>query len=203
MRTLDSSPQQPFFEEQPTEPIGTGENFGPGVDANSQADLPVPGTPGKGWVQPLDESMLPWEQNDSSAWLNQTAPRQQVSSLTTNGNATMTRSRRGSNGTAPRRKGLRVSRRTLLVGAGIAGLAGVAAAAGVTVVKLTSGQNTSSTPTTLAGNQQIAHLLRRAGFGAAPGEIETYSALGLTSVSPPPSLISAKFRTFCAGGWRA
>ncbi len=177
MRTIDSSPQQSPFEERPTEPIRQSENFGPVVGASSQTDLQVPGT-SKAWARPLDESMLPWEQGDSSAWLNQTAPPQHVSSQTTNNSATMTRPRRGSKGTAPHRRGLRVSRRTLLVGAGIAGLAGVAAAAGITVVNLTSRHST--TTTTLAGNQQIAHLLRRAGFGAAPGEIETYSALGIS-----------------------
>jgi uncharacterized protein (DUF1800 family) len=71
-----------------------------------------------------------------------------------------------------------VSRRALLVGAGIAGVATVAVAAGIELHNLTSGhQNGISGP--LASDQQIAHLLRRAGFGAAPGEIATYSALGL------------------------
>lgn len=77
---------------------------------------------------------------------------------------------------APRRGGPRISRRALLVGAGMAGVATAAVAAGVGIHSLTS----PTSPTTAPGKrEQIAHLLRRAGFGAAPGEIETYSALGI------------------------
>jgi uncharacterized protein (DUF1800 family) len=74
-------------------------------------------------------------------------------------------------------RGPHISRRTLLVGAGLAGAATVAVAAGVGIHNLTS---PSLATGSLAANQQIAHLLRRAGFGVAPGELETYSALGLT-----------------------
>ncbi len=86
----------------------------------------------------------------------------------------------GVGGSAPaarkRRGGPRVSRRTLLVGAGVAGLASVAVAAGFTVHNLTASHNA----TQIGSDQQIAHLLRRAGFGAGPGDVASYGALGLS-----------------------
>jgi uncharacterized protein (DUF1800 family) len=177
MQTIDPSRNQPPFEERPTEPLMPGENFGPALDANSHADLSAPGAPRKNWVRPLDESMLPPEPDQAGAWLNYTAPTQSVNSATGSGSASMAG---GANSAPPRwqprRGGPRVSRRALLVGAGIAGVAGVAVAAGFGIHSLTS----SHSAVAPAGNQQIAHLLRRAGFGAAPGEIETYSALGVT-----------------------
>ncbi|HEY7350132.1 MAG TPA: DUF1800 family protein [Ktedonobacterales bacterium] len=119
-----------------------------------------------------------WEDANSDFWLRQTAPTRIVDSQPPGGSIVVSS---GANSGPPRwqalrRGGPRVSRRTLLVGAGIAGIATVAVAAGVGVYSLAGSERNSVAP---AGAQQIAHLLRRAGFGAAPGEIETYSALGI------------------------
>src|SRR5581483_10338575 len=84
--------------------------------------------------------------------------------------------RQKANQKAKRRGGPRVSRRTVLVGAGLAGIAAIA---------LTSALGNHPAPpppkpaTPIGTREQIAHLLRRAGFGPAPGEIETYRALGI------------------------
>lgn len=145
----------PLDDEQPTLVPNAVESFGPGLGG---------------------------DQNDTDAWLRQTGPTQINQSQTASayGGSPVYN---GANSAPPRWRaskhgGPRVSRRTLLVGAGIAGVATVAVAAGVGIHNLSSSpQNTLSGP--LGSTQQIAHLLRRAGFGAAPGEIETYSALGL------------------------
>jgi Protein of unknown function (DUF1800) len=72
------------------------------------------------------------------------------------------------------RRGL--SRRALLGGAlGVAAVGAAAAAAGVVYEQK---QSQGSGP--VASNQQIGHLLRRAGFGATPEELKSYSALGYT-----------------------
>jgi uncharacterized protein (DUF1800 family) len=155
MRTTDPlQSQAPFDDDRPTQPLMPGESFGPGFGA---------------------------AQDDADAWLRQTSPTSIVDSQPPGGSSPPA-VYSGTSGSppsrqAPRRGGPRVSRRTLLVGAGIAGVATVAAAAGVGIHSLTSSHQSASGP--LANDQQIAHLLRRAGFGAAPGEIATYSALGI------------------------
>ncbi len=74
--------------------------------------------------------------------------------------------------TIPARKGF--SRRTLFIG--LAG-AGVAAATSVAVLEQVVA-STSSAQGSVAGNVQIGHLLRRAGFGLTPEELADYSKLG-------------------------
>jgi hypothetical protein len=73
-----------------------------------------------------------------------------------------------------------LSRRQLtfgLVGAGVAGVA--AAAAGVGVEQwLQHGGPNSVFHGPAASNVQIGHLLRRAGFGATPQDLQTYASLG-------------------------
>ncbi len=81
------------------------------------------------------------------------------------------------NGGAPKpaRRG-RLSRRGLLIGAGAVGLGAVALTSGIIYAR---GDLPFFKPTP-APNNQISHLLRRAGFGAQAGDIQSYSALGLT-----------------------
>ncbi|MBE3559529.1 MAG: DUF1800 domain-containing protein [Ktedonobacteraceae bacterium] len=67
-----------------------------------------------------------------------------------------------------------ISRRKLALG--LAG-AGVALAAGAIGVEQLI-QHNMAAPGALTGNAQIGHLLRRAGFGATPDELASYSALG-------------------------
>jgi hypothetical protein len=89
------------------------------------------------------------------------------------------------NGAPPRpngRGGKKLSRRGLLIGAGAVG---VGAAAITTGILATQGKVhvpgiASGPPPTPAAHAQIAHLLRRAGFGARWSEIQQYSALGWT-----------------------
>ena len=156
-------------DERPTRPLGLGDSFGAGITPENTVDsLPTQPyqTPG---AAPVDDK-LPWEQRDDALWLRQTQANQPVASSTANGVQM--------NGAPPRRKrgkGPNVSRRALLVGAGVAGLASVAVAAGFTVHNLL----TSNAPSAgQSDTEKFAHLLRRAGFGAAPGDIATYSALG-------------------------
>jgi uncharacterized protein (DUF1800 family) len=124
------------------------------------------------------------DQSQTDEWLRQTGPTQTPDSqaVSAYGGSLM---HNGANSAPPRWQapkrggGPRVSRRALLVGAGIAGVATVAVAAGVTIHDLSSSSH-SGPSGPLANNQQIAHLLRRAGFGAAPGDIATYGALGIS-----------------------
>jgi uncharacterized protein (DUF1800 family) len=180
MQTKQYPPNEPPYDEQPTQalgpgerptrPLGPAESFGsPITPANTIDSLPT--AP----LQAPNQDSLPWEQSGNDAWLRQTGAmppisRPAVGSAQTNGqngNAQTARKRRG---------GPRVSRRTLLVGAGVAGLASVAVAAGFGIHNLTASRNTPQIGT----DQQVAHLLRRAGFGAGPGDVASYSALGLS-----------------------
>ncbi len=116
---------------------------------------------------------------DSDSWLRQTGPTQ-ISNSQGSAYGGSVSQYNGATSPPPRRRGgPRVSRRALLVGAGIAGVATVAVAAGVEIHNLTTSSSQSAISGPLGSNQQIAHLLRRAGFGAAPGDIATYSALGI------------------------
>lgn len=76
--------------------------------------------------------------------------------------------------TSARRAG-GVSRRKLVFG--LAG-AGVAAAVGGVAVEQWLQHGGLSTHGPVAGDAQIGHLLRRAGFGATPEELATYTSLG-------------------------
>lgn len=73
--------------------------------------------------------------------------------------------------------GRKISRRGLFIGAGAVGLGAVAVTTGVLAAegRIHIGGGPPPTP---APNQQIAHLLRRAGFGARQSEIQHYSSLG-------------------------
>src|SRR5579883_573513 len=85
---------------------------------------------------------------------------------------------RPSAGASTRRRDL--SRRQValgLMGAGVAGVAAAAAGAGVEQWLQHGGLNTIFHGP-VAGNMQIGHLLRRAGFGATPQDLQTYAALG-------------------------
>jgi uncharacterized protein (DUF1800 family) len=72
-----------------------------------------------------------------------------------------------------------MSRRTLLGASllGIAGLGAVGVAGGV-ALNLVENGGFSSLFHTAASNVQTGHLLRRAGFGASPVDMQTYSSLG-------------------------
>jgi uncharacterized protein (DUF1800 family) len=78
----------------------------------------------------------------------------------------------------PKQRGIRLSRRQLLIGAGVVGVGAAAITSGILYER-------GALPFASAGKpmpapaSQIAHLLRRAGFGARASEIQTYSALGL------------------------
>jgi hypothetical protein len=78
---------------------------------------------------------------------------------------------------APRSGGKKISRRGLLIGAGAVGLGAVAVTTGVLAAegRIHIGGTAAPTP---APDQQISHLLRRAGFGARQSEIQHYSSLG-------------------------
>ncbi len=154
-------------------PLGPDELIGLDISSENTVDA-LPTTPYQAPGAAPDYSQAPWDGSDDVTLVRPTQPIQPVadgsSSGALNGGQVNT--------PAPRRKrssGPHVSRRTLLVSAGVAGLASVAVAAGFTVHNLVSSQESGQT----AGNQQIAHLLRRAGFGAGPGDIATYSALGV------------------------
>jgi uncharacterized protein (DUF1800 family) len=67
----------------------------------------------------------------------------------------------------------KISRRHLIIGAGAVGVGAVAITSGVVIIR--GALNHSTTP---AKPQQIAHLLRRAGFGAGQSELHEYNALG-------------------------
>jgi uncharacterized protein (DUF1800 family) len=182
MRTTDPLQNQaPSDDEPPTQPLGQGESFGPGFGAEHRNAFSSGGPIFQAdSTQPV-ASRASWEQGNAPAWLQPTGPTQVGGSQTIVESDTSTprngRSKAPGRGQARRGGGPRVSRRTLLVGAGIAGVATVAVAAGVGIHNLTSTHQ--SAPGTLESHQQIGHLLRRAGFGAAPGEIATYSALGI------------------------
>jgi uncharacterized protein (DUF1800 family) len=77
-----------------------------------------------------------------------------------------------------KRQSKRVSRRTLLIGAGIAGVGGVAVAAGLTIQH--NARHAATVTSSLGSHAQVGHLLRRAGFGAAPGDLATYEPLGIS-----------------------
>jgi uncharacterized protein (DUF1800 family) len=179
MKNSDPSQDQPpFDDERPTQPLVRGESFGPGFGGQESDDLAPMGAALPAGDAQAGASQPFWDQGATDAWLRQTGPTRSLGSQPASGPAAAAHN--GASRTprwqAPRRGGPRVSRRTLLVGAGIAGVAGVAVAAGVGFHSLTSPGTGSVTP---AANQKIAHLLRRAGFGAAPGDIETYGALGI------------------------
>ena len=162
MRTTDPLQRlTPPDDEPPTQPLGQGDALASG----GQPDIP----------------QTFWEQTNTDSWLRSTGPTQVGQNQTVDGSLAAVvgtgSTAASAGGQTPRRGGPRVSRRTLLVGAGIAGVATVAVAAGVGIHNLTAPKTTSAP---LVANQQIAHLLRRAGFGAAPGEIETYGALGIS-----------------------
>src|SRR5579859_4240642 len=176
MKTSDPSQPSSPYEDQPTQPLGPGESFGPAFDAESDADLmPI------GAALPPDSTQPTLGQGNTDAWLRQTGPMPGVNSAGASQTARIAGTSARQNSNPPhwkaKRGGPLVSRRTLLVGAGIAGLGVAAAATGVGLHSIFSSQNKNAVAP--AGNQQIAHLLRRAGFGAAPGELETYSALGI------------------------
>ncbi|HEX6778849.1 MAG TPA: DUF1800 domain-containing protein [Ktedonobacterales bacterium] len=161
------------FGERPTQPLGFGAPAGPEITAENTVDsLPTAPYQAPGAAPANDK--LPWEQSGNMSWPPPGGANQQVDGGSTGGlikGAQM-------NGAAPRRKrgsGPHVSRRTLLVGAGVAGLASVAVAAGITVHNLTSSHESGGQ---VSDNEKFAHLLRRAGFGAGPGDISAYSALG-------------------------
>lgn len=82
-------------------------------------------------------------------------------------------------GGAPRGRGPRLSRRGLMVGAVAVGVTAAAITTGIIYARENGGlHNPFAAKPAPAGNQQIAHLLRRAGFGALPSEIQSYAALG-------------------------
>ncbi len=163
--------QPPLDGERPTQPLWQGASSGPPAD-DRESDAPTL-TDVPGGAQPEIAQAL-WEHSSAASPPGQTGPSSIVDSQPPGGNGVSASAPGGPNSAPALRQGPRLSRRALLVGVGIAGAAGVAAAAGIGIHSLTS---PAVAP---AGNQQIAHLLRRAGFGAAPGEIETYSALGLS-----------------------
>ncbi len=176
MKTNNPSQPSSPYEDQPTQPLGPGESFGPAFNPGSDDDfMPTGAAFPPGSTQPT------LAQDDTDAWLRQTGPMPGVNSAPASQTARIAGTSARQNSAPPhwkaKRGGPRVSRRTLLVGAGIAGLGVAAAATGVGLHAIFSNHSESAAP---AGNQQIAHLLRRAGFGAAPGELETYSALGIT-----------------------
>jgi len=169
---------EPPDDERPTLPLGPGERFGPSITpANTVGSLP------EAAFQAPHPDQLPWERANDETWLRQTGALPSLSPASSVASALGTPpfTPGGTPGGQPtsrkRSKGLKVSRRTLLVGAGVAGLASVAVAAGLTVHNFTASHNATQISTE---QQQIPHLLRRAGFGAAPGDVATYSALGVS-----------------------
>ncbi len=76
-------------------------------------------------------------------------------------------------------RGPRVSRRGLLLGAGAVGVTAAALTTGILYAR-GSIKNPFTPPVSAATNQQIAHLLRRAGFGGQSSDIQHYAALGFT-----------------------
>ena len=149
MRTSNRPRKQlPFDDERPTQPIGHDDSLGTAL-SGEQPDIP----------QPF------WERADAESSNGQTALSDDQTAV-------------GISSPSRRRGGPRVSRRTLLVSASVAGVAAVALAAGIGTHSLTS-SSPANPASPVGSNSQIAHLLRRAGFGAAPGEVETYKALGI------------------------
>ncbi len=76
----------------------------------------------------------------------------------------------------PRKTG--ISRRAF-VGASALALAGLGVGSGVALSGLSADQGSAST--LLTSNTQMGHLLRKAGFGATPADLRTYSALSFSS----------------------
>jgi len=76
----------------------------------------------------------------------------------------------------PSKSAMRLSRRNLLIGTGAVG---VTAAAITTGILYTQKKLPFSPSVAAAAPNKIAHLLRRAGFGARQSEIDTYSMLGV------------------------
>ncbi len=170
MQTFDPAPNPTPFDEQPTQPLG--ESFGSQIMPDDPT-LPAP----SGDVQPPTAPKLPpllWVASPSSPTGRQgkAVPTRPLANA---GNA-------GGSSPKQRRGGPRVSRRTLLIGAGIVGAGSVLAATGVTVSHLIS-PNASSGTTALESPTHVGHLLRRAGFGAAPGDLEVYNRLGITGAA--------------------
>ncbi len=167
MRTIDPSPNPAPLDEQPTQPLG--ESFGPPItpddatlNAFSGATQPV---------EPESQPPFPWVAAGTGPTnLAQAKPTRPLAGSSTAGGLARPSS-------PQKRRGARISRRTLLIGAGIAGVGGVAAAAGLTIHHLTSSSPSSSGARESAA--QVGHLLRRAGFGAAPGDLAIYEPLGV------------------------
>ncbi len=78
----------------------------------------------------------------------------------------------------PTRRNRQVSRRQLLIGAGAVGVGAVALTGGILYERGSLPFISPGKPA-LAPQNQIAHLLRRAGFGATASELKQYSALGI------------------------
>ncbi len=76
--------------------------------------------------------------------------------------------------------GRKISRRTLLIGASVVGLAAAGIAGGTLLAREQSvfAPGANVTP---AVEANIAHLLRRAGFGGTQSDIQYYGSLGLTA----------------------
>lgn len=167
MRTIDPSPNPSPLDEQPTQPLG--ESFGP-PSAPDDATLNA----FSGATQPVElepQPPFPWV----AAGTGPANPAQAKPTRPLAGNSTAGVLARPAS--PQKRRGVRISRRTLLIGAGIAGMGGVAAAAGLTIHHLASSSPSSSGAPESAA--QVGHLLRRAGFGAAPGDLAIYEPLGV------------------------
>lgn len=173
MQTNDSSMNDQSFGERPTQPLGFGTPAGPEITPESMVDsLPTRLYQAPDAASAYGQAL--WDGEDDATLVRPSQASQQLAGGSTSGlikgaqmNGARWRPKRGS--------GPHVSRRTLLVGAGVAGLASVAVAAGITVHNLTSSHESGGQ---VSDNEKFAHLLRRAGFGAGPGEVATYSALG-------------------------
>ena len=161
--------------ERPTRPLGSGEAFGSEMTPENTVDS-LPTAPYQAPGTAPAYSQVPWDGSDDATLVLQPQAGQPVGS----GAASSALNGGQKNNTTPRRKrsgGPRVSRRTLMVGAGVVGLASVAVAAGFTVHNLTASHEANAGQ--VGDTQKFAHLLRRAGFGAGPGDVATYSALGI------------------------
>jgi uncharacterized protein (DUF1800 family) len=169
MRTVDPSQSPAPFEDQPTQPLAPGESFGPPAAMGGPTFYPISGAIQPGMPQP--PPAYPW----TNAGTSPAYPAQMLPPAPLPARGAAGAIARPS-GTQKRRGGSRISRRTLLIGAGIAGVGGVAAAAGLTIHHLASPSSSSGSSSSAA---QVGHLLRRAGFGVAPGDLAIYEPLGV------------------------
>jgi hypothetical protein len=175
MRTYPSRRQMPFEEERPTSSLG------PAFGGEQGDESPPPDAPFFPVRRRRRASQALVETDTSDAWLRQSGTTPMVENPPASEEIAIPTTPTKTRDTPPRQKakrrgGPRVSRRTVLVGAGLAGIATIA---------LTTALSNHTLPTVpkpatpIGTREQIAHLLRRAGFGAAPGEVETYAALGV------------------------